>query len=393
MESVIAAITENINKSIDDSREDSYTYVIGNNGTGKSRILGSLARAYEVDKSTKVKSILCVTNATYDRFTLGDKHLKMHYLGARSVGNAIFHAATDRTIAKFFVDGIRQRTYFLSRLKEATSTEFYFSYENVTGDKPLLEDFVDKRKLRNTALSKIFSADEIKWLKTQLREKVSFSRLTKAQAEITARFLALNPSVKIFVSRDSGHIDFKELSSGEQNRILLAVKILSKAEERCLILIDEPEISLHLHWQMDFHKSVKKMLAGIKNFHVVVATHSPIIVAEAAKDKDSERIIILDPSKEREANAGNKIEFTQVSSKEIDSYDELTLDYFNTATYNTKSMDIEIAEALISAAKNNLLADRQIIRLQKLLKKKGAGPYLKNINAAIELVERHFISV
>jgi predicted ATPase len=393
MENVIAAITENINKSIENTQNDSYTYIIGNNGTGKSRILGNIAKAYEVDKFTKIKSILCVTNATYDRFTLGDKHLKMHYLGARSVGNAIFHAATDRTIAKFFIDGIRQRTYFLKRLTEATSAEFYFSYENVTGKKPLLQDFVDKRKLRNTSLSKIFNAEEINWLKTQLQGDFSFSKLTKSQAEITAKFLALNPSVKIFVSRDSVQIDFKELSSGEQNRILLAAKILSKAEDRCLILIDEPEISLHLHWQMDFHKSIKKMLVGIKNFHVVVATHSPIIVAEAAKDKDSERIIILDPSKAKKTDADDEIEFTQVSSKEIDSYDELTLDYFNTATYNTKSMDIEIAEALISVAKNSSLAEKQVIRLKKLLKKKGAEPYLKNINAAIKLVERHFVGV
>ena len=393
MLNVISAIKENIDNSLSDSKSDSYTYIIGNNGSGKSRILGDIAKAYEEDKKSRVKSILCVTNATYDRFILGDKHAKMHYLGARSVGNAIFHAATDRTIAKFFIDGIKQRTYFLRRLNEATSAEFYFSYENVSGNKPVLEDFVDKRKLRNTSFSEIFKSGEIAWLKTQLEGAFSFSKLTKVQAEITGRFLALNPSVRIFVARGDDYVDFKDLSSGEQNRILLAVKILSKAEDRCVILIDEPEISLHLHWQMDFHKSLKKMLHDIKNFHVVVATHSPIIVAEAAKDRDSERIIILDQSNSSNENEDleDRIAFKQVSSKNIDSYDELTLDYFNTATYNTKSVDIEIADALIGVAKNNITARAQVGRLKELKEKKGAEPYSRTINEAIKLVERHFV--
>jgi len=43
------------------------------------------------------------------------------------------------------------------------------------------------------------------------------------------------------------------------------------------VLIDEPEISLHVAWQKEFLKDLKEIIA-IQNMPVVIATHSPQII-------------------------------------------------------------------------------------------------------------------
>ncbi len=44
-----------------------------------------------------------------------------------------------------------------------------------------------------------------------------------------------------------------------------------------VVLIDEPEISLHIAWQLAFIPDVKK-IAQLAGFTFVVATHSPQII-------------------------------------------------------------------------------------------------------------------
>jgi ABC-type multidrug transport system ATPase subunit len=86
--------------------------------------------------------------------------------------------------------------------------------------------------------------------------------------------------------RDSdGIVPFDELSSGEQQIILLAAKMVSEAEAGCLFLVDEPEISLHVSWQRAIPK-LFQMIAQRFDVDVLVATHSPVVIASAVDDGD-----------------------------------------------------------------------------------------------------------
>jgi predicted ATP-binding protein involved in virulence len=42
-------------------------------------------------------------------------------------------------------------------------------------------------------------------------------------------------------------------------------------------LIDEPELSLHVGWQESFLRDIQE-IARIRNFDVLIATHSPQII-------------------------------------------------------------------------------------------------------------------
>lgn len=68
-----------------------------------------------------------------------------------------------------------------------------------------------------------------------------------------------------------------KLSSGEQNELVLFYELLFKSPQNSLILIDEPEISLHISWQNTFIDDIKDVIA-LNKLDVIIATHSPNII-------------------------------------------------------------------------------------------------------------------
>jgi predicted ATP-binding protein involved in virulence len=67
------------------------------------------------------------------------------------------------------------------------------------------------------------------------------------------------------------------LSSGEQHELVLFYEFLFKVRPDSLILIDEPEISLHSAWQEQFLKDLQK-ITELASFDVLIATHSAQII-------------------------------------------------------------------------------------------------------------------
>lgn len=70
-----------------------------------------------------------------------------------------------------------------------------------------------------------------------------------------------------------------KLSSGEQHELVLFYKLIFKSSADDLILIDEPELSLHISWQNKFIADLKEVTA-LNAFSAVIATHSPDIISE-----------------------------------------------------------------------------------------------------------------
>ncbi|ELI9033060.1 AAA family ATPase [Morganella morganii] len=94
---------------------------------------------------------------------------------------------------------------------------------------------------------------------------------------------------KVMIDRDNGFffessngdfIDRNMLSSGEQNQIVLLFNLIFDLVSQKVILIDEPEISLHVAWQQTFLDSLKKMQKINKYEKVIIATHSPQVISK-----------------------------------------------------------------------------------------------------------------
>ena len=75
-----------------------------------------------------------------------------------------------------------------------------------------------------------------------------------------------------FVSGDTIIIP-ENLSSGEQHFIIQLIMLIFMADEGSLILIDEPELSYHPAWQMDYLKNLRS-IAELGGYQFILATHS-----------------------------------------------------------------------------------------------------------------------
>ena len=71
-------------------------------------------------------------------------------------------------------------------------------------------------------------------------------------------------------------IDQPYLSSG-QAQVLALITAVRNAKEGSLILVDEPEISLHIDWQ---ERLVEQLHAPLTGSRLIIATHSPDIVVK-----------------------------------------------------------------------------------------------------------------
>jgi predicted ATP-binding protein involved in virulence len=81
----------------------------------------------------------------------------------------------------------------------------------------------------------------------------------------------------IFKTYKGKQLSLTDLSSGEQHEIILLYRLLFETQPNTLVLIDEPEISLHVEWQHAFVDDLMK-IAKLKNIRFLIATHSPMII-------------------------------------------------------------------------------------------------------------------
>jgi predicted ATP-dependent endonuclease of OLD family len=79
------------------------------------------------------------------------------------------------------------------------------------------------------------------------------------------------------VSNTAGPVSLSNLSSGEQHELVLLYELLFKISKNDLVLIDGPEISLHVAWQSRFLKDLLSVLE-LTDAYAVIATHSPTII-------------------------------------------------------------------------------------------------------------------
>jgi predicted ATP-dependent endonuclease of OLD family len=80
-----------------------------------------------------------------------------------------------------------------------------------------------------------------------------------------------------FVTSKGGQVPLAALSSGEQNEIILLYELLFKAPRGSLALIDEPETSMHVAWQIEFLQDIEN-IAKLSGLSFIIATHSPDLI-------------------------------------------------------------------------------------------------------------------
>ena len=79
-------------------------------------------------------------------------------------------------------------------------------------------------------------------------------------------------------TEDGNKLPLTSLSSGEQEILVLYYKLIFESDVN-LLLIDEPEISLHVAWQKEILDDFKKVVAVNKDVQIIISTHSPMLLS------------------------------------------------------------------------------------------------------------------
>ena len=126
----------------------------------------------------------------------------------------------------------------------------------------------------------------LKGLEEKFSKISTISKKTELFQEMLSSKGFANKSVEIapqhgfmFKSDKGDILKAHQLSSGEQNEIVMLYRLVYEVPDKGILLIDEPENSLHVAWQKTVVDDMKK-IAYIKRLQIIIATHSPSIVSK-----------------------------------------------------------------------------------------------------------------
>ncbi|WP_186429670.1 AAA family ATPase [Clostridium sp. BSD9I1] len=94
----------------------------------------------------------------------------------------------------------------------------------------------------------------------------------------------------VFYKKDI-KFNFDDASSGEKQILFTFLNMLNNIQHGSLILIDEPEISLHPNWQMTYISCLKSIFQEYNDCHFLIATHSHYIISDLKSESSS--VVVL----------------------------------------------------------------------------------------------------
>lgn len=144
---------------------------------------------------------------------------------------------------------------------------------------------------------------------TRSEHVISSQEVSRYQVFDDLRKLELMRSVQVkLYKKHGGEFNYTDASSGEASILSTLIGLVPNLEDDSLILIDEPEISLHPSWQYRYIELVDRLLKSVKGCHVIIATHSHFLISDLPNERS--RVVHFKTSK------GNHID--------VDYYDENT---------------------------------------------------------------------
>lgn len=72
-----------------------------------------------------------------------------------------------------------------------------------------------------------------------------------------------------------------QLSSGEKQMLVIMLTVLVENREHYALLMDEPEISLHIEWQKDLIRLIQELNPNVQ---IILSTHSPALIMNGWMD-------------------------------------------------------------------------------------------------------------
>ena len=129
-----------------------------------------------------------------------------------------------------------------------------------------------------------------------------------------------NNQKEIIFEENGKEMSISKLSSGEKQIVFRGSFLLKDKESSkgALILIDEPEISLHPSWQLKVLSFFKKLFtnnSGEQTSQLIISTHSPFIIHNANRNND--KVVVLQKDASGKTVIPNEAKFFGWSNEKI----------------------------------------------------------------------------
>jgi len=255
------------------SNNNLFFYIIGNNGSGKSTFLKKCTKTYAKD-FRKIIALPCGMIDRFDPKSSGN----VHYLGYRSKQNAVFLTTLNKTITLLILSLLKNgKKALLETVLNDLHMGLSFASATTKWDKrtPLGRRANDEQ--RASAEGAIERCELADWKQMSVDDADILEQCLRLDLRF---FCKLGPKDKL------DRYFPEDLSSGYIQKIRLLLTVAQEAEDDCLILIDEPEISLHVTWQAELPKLFRSTLSSLTRCALVVATHSPVIISSTTQELD-----------------------------------------------------------------------------------------------------------
>ncbi len=152
-------------------------------------------------------------------------------------------------------------------------------------------NILQNEKINLHLISHILKQNELFSYKLDFLTKTGFENLkndTKLIKYLTDLEIFSFDTIKVMKRLDiSQSFNIKEASSGEYHLLTSLLSLVAKIKDNSLILIDEPEISLHPNWQQKYIEILNKLFDNFSSCHFIIASHSHFLVTNLKSEYSS----------------------------------------------------------------------------------------------------------
>lgn len=206
---------------------------------------------------------------------------------------------------------------------------------------------------------------------------INENRLYKIFEELRRFDLVRGPRIQLY-KKDGGEFDFNDASSGEASILTTLIALIPELEDNSLVVIDEPEISLHPSWQYRYVNLLDKILSKKRGCHIVIATHSHFIISDLPIGRS--HIVHFKSGKKSTID----IEYVEQETQGL-AAEDILLNIFDMPSTRNYYLSQQVSEALEILASGN----RDSQRYKELVFKfKSYLPNLKKIDPLYDVLRK-----
>ncbi len=289
-------------------------FLVGDNGSGKSTLLNMLSEILkeneeDIDQNEfRFIDEMLINLAPYD-------YIRFDAEGRASYPSDILKKIQFQKINSF--EGEEKITHTLIHDFKAN----YFKYYSSLMDE--LNQFLSEKQNETMNLGEI---------RNQVFGKfILFVQFLNDLFEQTDKFFV----EKEFAFRKKNKAELilpENLSSGEKQAFLLLLTCLLQKEQPAILLLDEPEISMHIEWQEEIIRIMRELNP---NCQIIVVTHSPNIYMKYWRDRKKG---MYDIEKDRKIVNYQEI-LDKIIAKEVLSNKKNTFNYYKTTLKQTETVN------------------------------------------------------